>query len=222
MAKIPSKSFLVIEDIDRNINKIEATSDDKNTRGLKKISLSSILNSLDGILSTDDIITFVTANDLDNLPPVLLRPGRIDNNIYFPNITKEVFQKIINKFFNEKDIMDQQLFCDKVCDKIVNEEMAICILFNNIINIQKNAGDNKNLDLALFLQKLCEYDKKDDKIKDDNIKDDDTVDTVDKNDKKIDDKVYDKSNEIGHVSKETTVSNDDIIIGKVSPIQPIG
>ncbi|KAM7504906.1 hypothetical protein LguiB_003810 [Lonicera macranthoides] len=70
-----NKSMIVIEDLDRYLI-------DKS----KAVSLSGILNFMDGIFSCcgEERVMIFTMNGKDQIDPTVLRPGRIDVHIQFP------------------------------------------------------------------------------------------------------------------------------------------
>ena len=41
-------------------------------------TFSGLLNALDGVVATEERLIFMTTNHIARLPPVLIRPGRID------------------------------------------------------------------------------------------------------------------------------------------------
>lgn len=72
MSHIKSRSMLLLEDID--IVHGARTRDDSE----KGVTLSGLLNTLDGTLSTHGLITVLTTNDRSVLDDALTRPGRVD------------------------------------------------------------------------------------------------------------------------------------------------
>lgn len=58
--------------------------------GLSRVTLSGLLNALDGVASAEDRIIFMTTNHVDCLDKALIRPGRIDFKQYFGNCTHKM------------------------------------------------------------------------------------------------------------------------------------
>lgn len=80
-----SKVLLVIEDIDAagvKINRDKASDDEAapSEKG-SDVTLSTLLNVLDGLLCPDGLVVIATTNHPDRLDPALRRPGRFDQNI---------------------------------------------------------------------------------------------------------------------------------------------
>jgi chaperone BCS1 len=77
-------SIVVIEDIDtaKITNKREAQPVNDNTKLVedtsKQLTLSGLLNAIDGVGSRENRILILTSNHADKLDPALIRPGRID------------------------------------------------------------------------------------------------------------------------------------------------
>jgi len=116
--------IIVLEDIDcmtkivkkRKSSDSDSDSDfeDNNKISLKKkikqicepgqtITLSDILNVIDGIIETPGRILIITSNFYDKLDPALVRPGRIDEHINLTNATIDTINHIYNYYYN-KDI----------------------------------------------------------------------------------------------------------------------
>jgi len=55
----------------------------------KGISLSGLLNAIDGVASHEGRVLIMTTNIPESLDPALIRPGRVDLQVPFTNATKE-------------------------------------------------------------------------------------------------------------------------------------
>lgn len=66
-----------------------------------KITLSDILNVIDGIIETPGRLLIMTSNHYDKLDPALVRPGRIDVHINLTNATKSTINDIYNYYYNK-------------------------------------------------------------------------------------------------------------------------
>lgn len=94
-ASIPAYSVLLIEDIDASFNgrsEIEGN----------RVSFSTLLNCLDGVLVKQGVITVITTNHIERLDDALLREGRCDVKIEIPNPGREEIQEYLRLFFNKE------------------------------------------------------------------------------------------------------------------------
>ncbi|XP_057498104.1 AAA-ATPase At2g46620-like [Actinidia eriantha] len=90
-----NKSIVVIEDLDRFMA-------EKSTA----VSLSSILNFMDGIVNSccgDEKVLVFTMNTKEQIDPAILRPGRIDVHIHFPLCDFNSFKCMANSYLGLKD-----------------------------------------------------------------------------------------------------------------------
>lgn len=65
------------------------------------ITLSGLLNAIDGPASHEGRILVCTSNSPDSLDPALVRPGRIDKKILFGNATAEVTERLFAHIFED-------------------------------------------------------------------------------------------------------------------------
>ena len=102
--KIPlNKRVYVIEDIDcltdvvldRNIH---PQSEQSGKEG-ESLTLSFLLNLLDGVLETPGRILVITSNYPEKLDKAFVRPGRIDVKIEFKHADREFLLDMFNKFY---------------------------------------------------------------------------------------------------------------------------
>lgn len=70
---IPSNSIVILEDID--VASAVKNRDDDDDKG---VTMSGMLNVLDGFQSPQGVITIMTTNRKDVLDPAIIRPGRVD------------------------------------------------------------------------------------------------------------------------------------------------
>jgi DNA polymerase III delta prime subunit len=80
----------------------------------EKITLSFLLNLLDGVVETPGRIIIMTSNYPERLDKALIRPGRIDLILRFGYCTLDVINEMFQSFYEEKNIR----FCGRVKHKI--------------------------------------------------------------------------------------------------------
>jgi len=113
MTEVPSDAILMIEDIDVAIQ--TQVRDHENKQ--KGISLSCLLNTLDGIIATEGRILIVTTNNKDKLDSALIRPGRIDKSFEIGYIKIPEIIDMASNLFNE-DIISVPNWQDDVINSL--------------------------------------------------------------------------------------------------------
>uniref|UniRef100_A0AC34GQW7 Mitochondrial chaperone BCS1 n=1 Tax=Panagrolaimus sp. ES5 TaxID=591445 RepID=A0AC34GQW7_9BILA len=93
---IPPKTILLLEDIDVAFKKRVAGEE---THMFRSISLSGLLNAIDGIASAEKRILFMTTNFKENLDEALIRPGRVDVQICLGHCTPPMTKKMFQRFY---------------------------------------------------------------------------------------------------------------------------
>jgi ATP-dependent 26S proteasome regulatory subunit len=122
------ETILVIEDIDAMLNVVKSRESDKKTyqdyleekeknkkmtvdewdkfeRNKNKqsnVTLSGLLNVIDGLFSSHGRILIMTTNHPEVLDSALIRPGRIDCKFLFDNCDAEQIGKLFEMFFNQE------------------------------------------------------------------------------------------------------------------------
>ncbi|CAL5195061.1 unnamed protein product [Lathyrus oleraceus] len=87
------KSIVLVEDLDRFLDEKSSTA----------LSLSAILNFMDGICSGEERLMVFTMNCKENVDPDLLRPGRVDAHIHFPLCDFSSFKTLASNYLSVKD-----------------------------------------------------------------------------------------------------------------------
>jgi len=69
-------------------------------------TMLELLNQLDGFDERGDVKVIMATNRIDSLDPALLRPGRIDRKIEFPNPSEDTKRKIFNILIGKMSCAD--------------------------------------------------------------------------------------------------------------------
>jgi mitochondrial chaperone BCS1 len=108
---VPPGSVVLFEDIDcmkggkaRESNEHPLEREKVHQRDDKKpdifgVTLSGLLNVLDGFHAPDNVLFMMTSNHIDALDPALLRPGRIDYRLYLGAAADEQKVELYLRFF---------------------------------------------------------------------------------------------------------------------------
>lgn len=126
MGTVPSRCILLLEDLDAAFTR--SVSRDSTSTGTpaaaaaatataattaaaaaattetdgSTLSLSGLLNSLDGVAAAEGRLLFATTNHIERLDPALSRPGRMDVWVNFTHATKWQAEGIFKCFFPQK------------------------------------------------------------------------------------------------------------------------
>lgn len=103
---VPRNSILVMEDIDHCGIKDSNSGKDN---GSSKITMSGLLNALDGVVAQEGSMIFMTCNDITRLQPALLRPGRIDMKLELGYADKTQINKMFWRFMGQDDVAEGKL-----------------------------------------------------------------------------------------------------------------
>lgn len=104
-----------------------------------KITLSYLLNIIDGIRETPGRILIITSNYYENLDDALIRPGRIDIKLEMKNTSINSICQIYHHYYNE--ILDTE-FIEKLSDNIISPA--------NIINLYINSKNSEHFKSQLL------------------------------------------------------------------------
>lgn len=106
------RCILLIEDVDAAPSSLsrEANAEGSvaNASTRSNISLSGLLNALDGVASQEGRLLFMTTNHFELLDPALSRPGRIDVKVMLPHADKEQIARLFVNFYPGKELIASQ------------------------------------------------------------------------------------------------------------------
>lgn len=92
LGNAPAKSVVAIEDIDTVFQGRERKAENK-------LTLSGVLNALDGPLATEGRVLVMTTNHPEVLDPALVRPGRVDVQHVIGNANEAQAARLFDRFF---------------------------------------------------------------------------------------------------------------------------
>ncbi|KAJ6605004.1 P-loop containing nucleoside triphosphate hydrolase protein, partial [Mycena sp. CBHHK59/15] len=113
-ATIPKRSIVLVEDTDCALPSREEDDDSdpgtplpgprRERAGRSGVTLSGLLNMIDGIGSEEGKLFFATTNYVDRLDPALMRPGRIDRRIRYTLATCAQAKGLFERLFKDADL----------------------------------------------------------------------------------------------------------------------
>jgi len=126
MAREHAPSIIFMDEIDSiGSTRVESSNSDSEVQR----TMLELLNQLDGFEAKQNIKVLMATNRIDILDPALLRPGRIDRKIEFPN-PNEAARLDILKIHSRKMNLTRSINLQKIADTAVKatgaELKAIC------------------------------------------------------------------------------------------------
>ncbi|KAJ6544059.1 P-loop containing nucleoside triphosphate hydrolase protein [Mycena capillaripes] len=112
-ATIPKRSIVLVEDIDcalpsREDDDSDAGSPVRHGRSRRTgVTLSGLLNMIDGIGSEEGKLFFATTNHVDRLDPALMRPGRIDRRVRYTLATGAQARGLFERLFEDAEVDEE-------------------------------------------------------------------------------------------------------------------
>lgn len=142
MNSVPENSVILFEDIDcmkassRNLETaeysqpqttrtdvaIQARSSDRGG-----VSLSGLLNVLDGFHAPENVVFVMTTNDVEALDPALLRPGRIDYKLFLGEAAESQKVELYRRFFPEANEFEAAEFVQAHCAETMAEFQGLLL-----------------------------------------------------------------------------------------------
>lgn len=135
-------SIVLMEDIDR------AFSSESN------VTMSGLLNALDGVGAQEGRLVFMTTNHIERLDAALIRPGRADVKVEIGLMENDQARRMFQKFFPNTTVSMQEAFAEKVPEGRVSVAQIQSHLFFHRSDPQA-AIDN----LDSFLQQATDFDR---------------------------------------------------------------
>lgn len=131
LASLPRRALLVLEDVDVLFN------EDRRSETTGSLTFSGMLNAMDGLISTDGIITVFTTNHIDKLDPALIRAGRVDRRFEFVHPNHRHMCALFLSFYEDAPREVAERFADEVLNRPEAEARSIATLQQHFIYTRK-------------------------------------------------------------------------------------
>lgn len=124
---VEANSFFVIEDIDcvQASHKRTKTKDDKKAG----VTLSGLLNVIDGLFSPPGAIFVMTTNHKEKLDPALIRPGRVDLQLNITYATNDQKKALHRRFFESGECpqkyLDKKMTMAELQQALMEDKAAV-------------------------------------------------------------------------------------------------
>jgi chaperone BCS1 len=92
---LPPATLLLIEDVDCVFKTERMTTEQTG------VTLSGLLNALDGVSSREGRVLFLTTNHPERLDPALVRPGRVDRKVELGHATPDQARRLFLWFYQD-------------------------------------------------------------------------------------------------------------------------
>ena len=102
---LPPATLLLIEDVDC-VFKTERTTTEQTG-----VTLSGLLNALDGVSSREGRVLFLTTNHPERLDSALVRPGRVDRKVELGHATPDQARRLFLWFYQGGGVPPRELEC---------------------------------------------------------------------------------------------------------------
>ncbi|XP_047134268.1 mitochondrial chaperone BCS1 isoform X1 [Hydra vulgaris] len=140
MSVAPQQSIILLEDIDAAFSKRD---DDKMTGNKAAgyypnyVTFSGLLNCLDGVVSTEERLVFMTTNYLERLDSALIRPGRIDLKQIIDKASVSQLIQMFLRFYPHMKHSDAVLFSKMVSE--TNQKYSVAQIQGYLMQFKQDA-----------------------------------------------------------------------------------
>lgn len=137
---VPENSIVLFEDIDcmraghrreqvegSEPQLVPAEGREKKPEPQIGVTLSGLLNVLDGFFAPENVVFVMTTNHMQMLDPALLRPGRIDYRLYMGEASDRQRVELYRRFFSEATEEEAVEFAQAHCTETMAEFQGLLL-----------------------------------------------------------------------------------------------
>ncbi|XP_074094126.1 mitochondrial chaperone BCS1 [Cotesia typhae] len=123
LAVAPQQTIILLEDIDAAFRDRSEENHRVKTayEGLNNLTMSGLLNCLDGVASTEARILFMTTNYKEKLDAALVRPGRVDVKEYIGYCNKNQVEQMFLRFYRGPNKTEAQELAREFAEGVTSQ-----------------------------------------------------------------------------------------------------
>ncbi|KAL3315139.1 mitochondrial chaperone [Cichlidogyrus casuarinus] len=121
--------------------------------GMRNLTLSGLLNALDGVTSSEGRILFMTTNFIDRLDSALVRPGRVDRVVKVDLCDREQVARLFSRFYPHHSDMQEHPMAQTFAS-IIGDTTASAAQIQGYLLMHKERPDVALEDAEAFLTAL--------------------------------------------------------------------
>lgn len=120
LSNAPERSILLLEDVDSAFLGRQRAAESDGYQA--NVTFSGLLNSLDGVASSESRIIFMTTNHVEHLDPALIRPGRVDYIEELGDAEPEQVEDLFMRFYGPRQLRLQSTVTEDAALASSNDE----------------------------------------------------------------------------------------------------
>ncbi|KAJ5449509.1 uncharacterized protein N7458_005958 [Penicillium daleae] len=122
-AELPPRCIVLLEDIDTaGMGRRDDADVDQESSSGSRVTLSGLLNVLDGVSSQEGRLLIMKTNHIEHLDEALIRPGRTDKKVHFKLADRKMSAQLFHTVF--KQMPDQKQSKKQLGDETI-ERLAV-------------------------------------------------------------------------------------------------
>jgi chaperone BCS1 len=131
---LPMATILLIEDVDCVFK------DRRGTNDVTGVTLSGLLNALDGVSSREGRVLFLTTNHPERLDPALIRPGRVDRNVELGHATPDQARRLFLWFYRDSGLSAAELSreADRFACQVPANKLCMAAIQEHLLRHRRN------------------------------------------------------------------------------------
>jgi chaperone BCS1 len=101
-SELPPHCIVLLEDVDAaGMGRRDDSDTDQENKSSSAVTLSGLLNVLDGVSSQEGRVLVMTTNHIEHLDEALIRPGRADKKVHFQLADKKISSQLFHTVFKQ-------------------------------------------------------------------------------------------------------------------------